>query len=423
MSIRELLDAVFPTAQTSTAPATPAAPVLPAGTIPRKKRNQMLLVGGVVVVVLGFFLLHRPAAPEPVMRKRSQNTPLTTTLSADQITQSGQQLADSTRAAMQQAEQLKNLSVAQFGNDPANTGLVDPITGQRMNPSTQEAANYQTQATAQTGPSPEQIRHEREVQLAKALHASPYVPPTAMAGYEKPVTAQAVSTAKPQQEATADATAKPEAPVGDAARKDTFSQYDGPLHRLFAGKTVLRGVLVHRIEGSYTGPAVIQLTDDVYSLNRQQLLAKAGTILFGEAHAVNSQWQGRLDVRFNRIVMPDGFSAELRDAQGLSQSGEAGVSDRTNRHYGSTFAAALLIGGLGALTQRGNSYSGFGYDPVVSARNGISQSLGQASERILERSMNRPPTLEIREGTRITLLLSEDLMLPEYEKHRVDPNL
>jgi hypothetical protein len=151
MSIRELLDAVFPTAQTSTAPATPAAPVLPVGTIPRKKRTQMLLVGGVVVVVLGFFLLHRPEPKAPVMRSRSQNTPPTTTLTPEQITQSSQQLADSTRAAIQQAEQLKNLSVAQFGNDPVNTGLVDPNTGQRMNPSGQDAANYQTQAQRKPG--------------------------------------------------------------------------------------------------------------------------------------------------------------------------------------------------------------------------------------------------------------------------------
>jgi type IV secretion system protein TrbI len=423
MSIRELLDAVFPTAQTSTAPATPAAPVLPVGTIPRKKRTQMLLVGGVVVVVLGFFLLHRPEPKAPVMRSRSQNTPPTTTLTPEQITQSSQQLADSTRAAIQQAEQLKNLSVAQFGNDPANTGLVDPNTGQRINPNAQEAANYQTQAPAQTGPSPEQIRHERETLLAKALHASPYVPPTQMSGYEKPGAPQAVSTAKPQQEATAGATARPEASVGDTARKETVSQYEGPLHRLFAGKTVLRGVLVHRIEGSYTGPVVAQLTDDVYSLNRETLLAKAGTILFGEAHAVNSQWQGRLDVRFNRIIMPDGFSVELRDAQGLSQSGEAGITDRVSRHYGSTFAAALLIGGLGALTQRNNGYAGYAYDPGAAMRNGISSSLGQASERILERSLNRPPTLEIREGTRVSLVLSEDLMLPAYSGHKIDPNL
>jgi type IV secretory pathway VirB10-like protein len=383
----------------------------------------MLLVGGVVVVVLGFFLLHRPEPKAPVMRSRSQNTPPTTTLTPEQITQSSQQLADSTRAAIQQAEQLKNLSVAQFGNDPVNTGLVDPNTGQRMNPNAQEAANYQTQAPAQTGPSPEQIRHEKEVQLAKALHASPYVPPTAMAGYEKPSTAPAVSTAKPQQDAAAGATARPEASVGDTARKETVSQYEGPLHRLFAGKTVLRGVLVHRIEGSYTGAVVIQLTDDVYSLNRETLLAKAGTILFGEARAVSGQWQSRVDVRFNRIVMPDGFSVQLKDEQGLSQSGEAGVSDKVNRHMGSTFAAALLIGGLGALTQRNNGYSGFGYDPVVSARNGISSSLGQASERILERSMNRPPTLEIREGTRVSLILSQDVLLPEYSGHRIDPNL
>jgi type IV secretory pathway VirB10-like protein len=423
MNIRDFLDAVFPPAQSSTVtPATPVAPAMPEGTVPRKKRTQLLLVGGTAVLVVGYFLLHRSTPEAPVTRHRSTQAPPTSTLTPEQVTQSGQQLANDTRMAIQHDQQLKNLSVDQFGNDPANVGLVDPNTGRRINSNEQEAGNYQAQA--QTGPSPEQIRHEKEIQLAKALHASPYVPPTQMAGDEKPTVHPVSAPASPAQtDATVDATAKPEASPVKAAQKDTWSQYEGPLHRLFAGKTVLRGVLVHRIEGSYNGPVVVQLTDDVYSGNREQLVAKAGTILFGEAQSVNSQWQSSLVVRFNRLIMPDGFSVDLKDEKGLSQSGAMGVSDKVNRHYGSTFAAALLLGGLGALTQRGNSYSGYGYDPGVAMRNGITQSLGQTSERILDRSLTRPPTLEIREGTRVSLILSEDLMLPEYRGHRVDPNL
>jgi type IV secretion system protein TrbI len=423
MNIRDFLDAVFPPAQSSTVtPATPVAPAMPEGTVPRKKRTQLLLVGGTAVLVVGYFLLHRSTPEAPVTRHRSTQAPLTSTLTPEQVTQSGLQLANDTKAAIQHDEQLKNLSVNQFGADPANTGLVDPGTGRRMNSNEQEAGNYQSQA--QTGPSPEQIRHEKEIQLAKALHASPYVPPTQMAGDEKPTVHPVSAPASPAQtDATVDATAKPEASPVSAARKDAWSQYEGPLHRLFAGKTVLRGVLVHRIEGSYNGPVVIQLTDDVFTLNREQLLAKAGTILFGEARAVSGQWQSRVDVRFNRIIMPDGFSVDLKDTQGLSQSGEAGLADKVNRHMGSTFAAALLLGGLGALTQRGNSSYGYTYDPGTAMRNGISTSMGQSAEKVLERSMNRPPTLEIREGTRVSLILSEDLMLPEYRGHRVDPNL
>jgi type IV secretory pathway VirB10-like protein len=422
-NVRELLDAVLPPAQATATQATPVAPAMPTGTIPRKKRNQALIVGGVVVLVIGFFIFHHPTAQEPVVRSRSQNTQPTTTLTPEQVNQTGLQLATDTRVAIEHENQLKNLSVAQFGNDPANTGMVDPNTGQRMNSNAQEAANYQTQAPAQTGPTPEQIRHERETQLAKALHASPYIPPTAMSGYEKPGAPPASPQANQSQDATSDATARREASPVKATPNDTLSRYEGPLHRLLAGKTVLRGVLVHRIEGSYTGPVVVQLTDDVFTLNREQLLAKAGTILFGEARAVSGQWQSRVDVRFNRIIMPDGFSAQLSDAQGLSQRGEAGVSDKVNRHYGSTFAAALLLGGLGALTQRNNGFSGYAYDPATAMRNGISTSMGQSAEKVLERSMNRPPTLEIREGTRVTLLLSDDLTLPEYKNHRIDPNL
>jgi hypothetical protein len=167
-NVRELLDAVLPPAQATATQATPVAPAMPTGTIPRKKRNQVLIAGGAVVLVIGFFIFHRPAAQEPVVRSRSQNTQPTTTLTPEQVTQSGVQLANDTRVAIEHENQLKNLSVAQFGNDPANTGMVDPNTGQRMNSNAQEAANYQNQAPAQTGPTPEQLRHERETLLAKA---------------------------------------------------------------------------------------------------------------------------------------------------------------------------------------------------------------------------------------------------------------
>ena len=90
----------------------------------------------------------------------------------------------------------------------------------------------------------------------------------------------------------------------------------------------------------------------------------------------------------------------------------SGLHDKVNSHYASIFGASLAIGAIGGLAQIGNGYSGFGYDPSVEIRNGMTQSMGQSSSRVLDRFLNRMPTITIREGTRVRIILTDDLQLP-----------
>ncbi len=92
----------------------------------------------------------------------------------------------------------------------------------------------------------------------------------------------------------------------------------------------------------------------------------------------------------------------------------AGLKDKVNGHYVSIFGASLAIGAIGGLAQIGNGYSGFGYDPSVQFRNGISQSTAQSADRVLDRFLNRMPTVTIREGTRVKIVLTGDLAVPAY---------
>ena len=92
-----------------------------------------------------------------------------------------------------------------------------------------------------------------------------------------------------------------------------------------------------------------------------------------------------------------------------------GLHDKVNSHYLSIFGASLAVGAIGGLAQIGNSTSGFGYDPSVAFRNGVSQSTAQSADRILDRFLNRLPTITIREGTRVKILLTGDLQVPAYD--------
>ena len=168
--------------------------------------------------------------------------------------------------------------------------------------------------------------------------------------------------------------------------------------------TVIEAVLTNRLDGDAAGPVNCMITSDVYQPGTRVLLVPQGARVLGEASAVSSLGQARLAVAFHRIIVPGlrTYSIPLDKLMpALGQVGDVGLHDRVNSHYASIFGASLAIGAIGGLAQIGNGSSGFGYDPSVEIRNGMTQSMGQSSSRILDRFLNRMPTITIREGTRV----------------------
>ena len=135
-----------------------------------------------------------------------------------------------------------------------------------------------------------------------------------------------------------------------------------------------------------------------------------------ENHA--AQNQQRLAVAFHRLIMPDGYSASLDQFKGLSQIGETGLRDQVNHHYLQIFGVSLAIGAIAGLSNINTTY-GLSESGLDAYRQGVSASLSQSSMRILDKYLNVLPTFTIREGQRIKVVLSDDLMLPAYDRHKI----
>jgi type IV secretion system protein VirB10 len=208
-----------------------------------------------------------------------------------------------------------------------------------------------------------------------------------------------------------------------AARADDpeLQSATGKKYRLFEG-TVVETVLTNRLTGEFSGPVNCMVTTNVYSRDHQQLLIPQGSRVLGEATKVSAFGQQRLAVFFHRIVMPDGFSLSLDDFHGLSQIGETGLRDQVNHHYIQIFGTSLAIGAIAGLAQANTQY-GFNTSALDNYRQGVSQSLSQSSLRILDRFLNVLPTFTIREGNRVKVYLSDDLLLPSYEHHKLPGDL
>jgi type IV secretory pathway VirB10-like protein len=207
----------------------------------------------------------------------------------------------------------------------------------------------------------------------------------------------------------------------DASRPGAFNSFTGRRYVVFEG-TILETLLINRLNGTFAGPVNCLVTTDIYSHDRQQVLIPAGTKVLGEAKKVEALGQQRLAVFFHRLIMPDGYSVSLDQFKGLNQIGETAVQDKVNNHYLQIFGASLAVGILGGISEAGTG-NVLTSSPLDRARAGLGSSLANSSTAILDRFLNILPTVTIREGNRVKIYLSGDLLLPDYAQHTMQPDL
>jgi type IV secretion system protein VirB10 len=196
---------------------------------------------------------------------------------------------------------------------------------------------------------------------------------------------------------------------------------EGKSYVIFEG-TILETVLLNRLDGQFTGSVECLVTNDIYSHDRQHLLIPSGTKVLGEAKRVDTFGQTRLAVVFHRLIMPDGYSVSLDQFKGMNQIGDTGLRDQVNNHYLKIFGASLAVGAIGGIAEAGSggvlTQSG-----TQGIQQGVGQSLGQTSQRILDKFLNILPTVTIREGHRVKIYLSGDLAVPDYANHKMPSDL
>jgi len=249
-------------------------------------------------------------------------------------------------------------------------------------------------------------------QLAQILGQLPAPPQAAIpAGTPQPPKAQEGATA-PEKDSNK---------VNGAANPNSLDTATGKTYVLFEG-TILETVLLNRLSGDFNGPVECLVTNDIYSHDRQHLLIPSGTKVLGEAKRVEAFGQTRLAVAFHRLIMPDGYSVSLDEFKGMNQIGDTGLRDEVNNHYFKIFGASLAVGAIGGISEA-QSNGLLTQTGIQSMEAGVGQSMGQTSQRILDKFLNILPTITIREGHRVKIYLSGDLALPDYANHRMPSDL
>lgn len=176
---------------------------------------------------------------------------------------------------------------------------------------------------------------------------------------------------------------------------------------------VIAAALITGIRSDLPGQITAQVTENVFdSPTGKILLVPQGTRLIGQYDSGIAFGQRRILLVWNRLIFPNGRSMVLERQPGADSEGYAGLEDGVDYHWGELFKAAALSTLLSVGAEAGTS--GQESDIIRALRNGASDSINRTGQQIVQRQLNIAPTLTIRPGFPVRIILTRDLMLEPY---------
>ena len=412
--------------QTASQPSLQSRVFDPKGVF-RKNTKPLLYLGAAALVILAaIFSSYGKKTTASAASKNSPPQPLV----QDNTENNVQDLKNQVDAAKQKQAQD---AAAQAALDPS---LVNATAAQRTVASGY-GANGQGSACIPGQPcpnayagggQPSAAQQERQMLAAKESDKAfdgrfssnlAFVQPATQESVQSQVPVQPIANPQGGQPSPAARTVSADASTPKRAPEVNIDSATGQPYVIYEGTTV-DTVLMNRLDGDAVGPVKVLVSNPVYSHDHQHVLIPEGTIALGEAKKVGNSGFGqqrRMAVVFHRLIMPDGYSVDLDQFHGLDQIGEEGLKDKVNNHYLQIFGASIALGviaGASEITEGGAVLTANG--PAVFA-SGASGSVSQSATTILDRFMQIPPTITIREGHRVKLYITQDMLLPAVENH------
>ena len=417
----------------------------PQGVI-RKNIKMFVYLGAIVLLIVASLFSSKKKTPGNVPAKGTPPQPFVQDNTANNVADLQNQLSAERQKQMQDQQMAAALSAAQTPAQQQAATQYAPNGQPTLPPPQPYGQPGQQNGQAQLSPEQQQVQQlagrERELafnsrfasnlaystkeddkttqghagppsgQMMAAAEANPYA--AAMAGGQgSSLTAARTAGEKPATATETTATKRgPEVNV-DAAVGQPYVVFEG---------TTLDTVLMNRLDGDAPGPVKVLVSNPLYSHDHQHVLIPDGSIVLGEAKKIGATGFGqqrRMAVVFHRLIMPDGFSVDLDQFHGLDQIGQEGLKDKVNNHYLQIFGTSIALGviaGAGEIEAGGGTISTSGSQAFTS---GAAGSVSGSATTILDKFIPIPPTITIREGHRVKVYFSQDMLVPSYTNHTI----
>ncbi|MBT9444660.1 MAG: TrbI/VirB10 family protein [Hyphomonadaceae bacterium] len=184
-------------------------------------------------------------------------------------------------------------------------------------------------------------------------------------------------------------------------------------NEIMAG-SVIPAALVTELNSDLPGRVIAQITAPVYdSVTGGRLLIPQGARLIGTYDSANAYGDQRLLLVWNRLIMPNGWSINLQGMEGADPTGAAGLRDRTDFHLGRLAGAVVLSSIISVVANNAEDNQRTG-SFAQSVGDAAAQEAARTGGRIVDRELSVRPTLRVRAGAPVRVLVTRDIRLRPY---------
>ncbi|MBA3772416.1 MAG: TrbI/VirB10 family protein [Ramlibacter sp.] len=289
-------------------------------------------------------------------------------------------------------------------------GGVDPAQAERL--AAEEAARssvFFRSGASSVGPKPGAAPAAVDPS-ASASGNQPFNPMGTAASAAQPSDPTAVQNRQDQKETFI-------AKAGDAVTRNPGSlQLPASPYQVMAG-TIIPAALVTGINSDLPGQVIANVSEAVYdTATGRHLLIPQGSRLIGRYDSQVAFGQRRVLLVWTRLILPDTSSVALDRLPGIDPAGYAGLEDGVDWHWDRILAGAALstLLGIGAELAAPESRAD-GNRIVIAGRESAQETVNQVGQETTKRNMSIQPTLTIRPGFPMLVMVSKDLVLRPYQ--------
>ncbi len=183
--------------------------------------------------------------------------------------------------------------------------------------------------------------------------------------------------------------------------------------------SVIPAVMLSGINSDLPGTIVAQTRQTVYATNEPDaVVIPQGSRLIGRYSADVAYGQSRVLAAWDELILPNGSRISLRGMSAADGQGQSGMEDQVNNHFWKTWSSALLVSFLGVAAQQSQPQNQGAFNtPSGSAQASAAAmtSLSDVSSKILQKSLNISPTLQVRPGMAFNVMVNRSIILPTYQ--------
>ena len=180
--------------------------------------------------------------------------------------------------------------------------------------------------------------------------------------------------------------------------------------------SIIPAALISGVDTARPGPVVATVTQGVYdTVSGRTLVIPQGSRLIGRHEGESRHGDKRAFLIWDRLILPNGKSLVLTHEDGVDAEGAVGVPGRVDRRLGALAVATLFAGAITTLGQAARDHDNHSGGLLGDAGDAAAIEAAQVGGKLIDRELDVRPSIRLRPGARVQVLVTRDLILEPYQ--------